>query len=72
MKKSLSKPENWQDFESLCKKLFGEVWNCRNTIRKNGRSGQDQSGVDVYATLKGRMAILAFSVRGRMIIPRRK
>ena len=22
----LQKPDNWQDFESLCKKLWGEIW----------------------------------------------
>lgn len=44
---TLGRPENWQDFESLCKKLWGEIWRCPET-KKNGRSGQDQSGVDVY------------------------
>lgn len=47
--KTLGRPENWQDFESLCKKLWGEIWRCPET-KKNGRSGQDQSGVDVYGT----------------------
>lgn len=65
MKKSLSKPEHWQDFESLCKKLFGEVWNCRNTIRKNGRSGQDQSGVDVYAIPKGEEGYFGIQCKGK-------
>lgn len=37
--KSLSKPLNWQDFEILCKKLWGEIWK-RSEIKKNGRSGQ--------------------------------
>ena len=41
-------PANWQDFETLCKKLWGEIWNCSDTIKKNGRSGQEQCGVDVY------------------------
>lgn len=41
-------PENWQDFETLCKKLWGEIWHCTDTIKKNGRSGQNQCGVDVY------------------------
>jgi hypothetical protein len=43
----LRRPENWQDFESLCKKLWGEIWNCPE-IRKNGRQGQSQNGVDIY------------------------
>jgi hypothetical protein len=46
-KKQLRKPENWQDFESLCKKLWGEIWNCPE-IKKNGRKGQPQHGVDIY------------------------
>jgi len=52
MKKTMSKPENWQDFESLCKKLWGEIWKCRS-IKKNGRSGQVQNGVDIYGIPTG-------------------
>lgn len=47
MKKQLRKPENWQDFEELCKILWGEIWNC-SEIKKNGRPGQVQNGVDIY------------------------
>jgi len=43
----LRKPDNWSDFESLCKKLWGEIWNCPE-IKKNGRQGQNQHGVDIY------------------------
>jgi hypothetical protein len=45
--KTLRRPANWQDFESLCKKLWGEIWSCPE-IQKNGRLGQDQSGVDIF------------------------
>ena len=51
MKKTLGKPENWQDFESLCKKLWGEIFSIPNKIKKNGRLGQEQAGVDVYGIL---------------------
>lgn len=44
---TLRRPANWQDFESLCKKLWGEIWSCPE-IQKNGRLGQDQSGVDIF------------------------
>lgn len=44
---SLRRPSNWQDFESLCKKLWGEIWMCPE-IKKNGRVGQTQNGVDIY------------------------
>ncbi len=48
---SLPKPQNWQDFETLCKKLWGEIWDCPE-IKKNGRQGQSQNGVDVYGMPK--------------------
>lgn len=43
------KPKNWQDFEKLCKLLWGEIWNCSDSIKLHGRQGQAQHGVDVYA-----------------------
>lgn len=45
----LKKPSNWQDFEKLCKLLWGEIWMCEDTIKRHGRQGQNQHGVDVYA-----------------------
>lgn len=48
----INKPQNWQDFESLCKLLWGKIWDCSDTIMKNGRQGQNQCGVDVYAYVK--------------------
>jgi hypothetical protein len=45
----IKKPSNWQDFEKLCKLLWGEIWNCEDSIKRNGRQGQNQHGVDVYA-----------------------
>jgi len=49
----MPKPGNWQDFESLCKKLYGEMWKCEYSIKQNGRQGQNQFGVDVYGIPKG-------------------
>lgn len=40
-------PKNWQDFESLCHDLWEKIWNDPDT-QKNGRSGQEQKGVDVF------------------------
>jgi len=40
-------PATWQDFESLCCELWRRIWKDPNT-QKNGRSGQEQHGVDVY------------------------
>ena len=32
----LKKPSNWQDFEKLCKLLWGEIWTCEDTIKRHG------------------------------------
>ena len=45
----LKKPSNWQDFEKLCKLLWGEIWICEDTIKRHGRQGQNQHGVDVFS-----------------------
>lgn len=45
----MMKPKNWQDFEKLCKLLWGEIWNSSDSIKLHGRQGQAQHGVDVYA-----------------------
>ncbi len=39
-------PKNWQDFESICHRLWSEIWNDPNA-QKNGRLGQVQNGVDI-------------------------
>jgi hypothetical protein len=64
MKKQLRKPENWQDFETLCKILWGEIWECAE-IKKNGRSGQKQDGVDVYGTPKGETEYYGIQCKGK-------
>lgn len=43
---TLRKPENWQDFESLCLLLWREEWKSED-IKKNSRNGQAQNGVDI-------------------------
>lgn len=45
----LKKPSNWQDFEKLCKLLWGEIWGCEDIIKRHGRQGQNQHGVDVFS-----------------------
>lgn len=62
--KALRPPSNWQDFEKLCKKLWGEIWEC-DEIQLNGRSGQAQSGVDVYGTPKGGTDYYGIQCKGR-------
>ena len=43
---TLRKPANWQDFESLCLLLWRLEWKS-DDIKKNGRNGQAQKGVDI-------------------------
>tara|TARA_R110002050_G_scaffold157576_1_gene286187 strand:- start:419 stop:4906 length:4488 start_codon:yes stop_codon:yes gene_type:complete len=42
---------NWQDFERFCHTLWGELLQDPN-IQLNGRTGQEQHGVDVYGYSK--------------------
>ncbi|MDR3490331.1 MAG: hypothetical protein P4M05_36350 [Bradyrhizobium sp.] len=49
LSRNLPAPKNWQDFERLTFDLFRRIWNS-DDIELNGRSGQSQSGVDVYGT----------------------
>lgn len=62
--KSLPKPQNWQDFETLCKKLWGEIWDCPE-IKKNGRQGQTQNGVDVCGMPKGETGYYGIQCKGK-------
>lgn len=61
---TLRRPANWQDFESLCKKLWGEIWVCPE-IAKNGRAGQKQNGVDVFGVPKGESKYYGIQCKGR-------
>ncbi len=63
-KLQLRKPERWQDFESLCKKLWGEIWQAPE-IKKNGRSGQAQHGVDIYGVPKGETGYYGIQCKGK-------
>jgi hypothetical protein len=65
MKKSIPKPSNWQDFESLCKMLWGEMWSISDKIKQNGRLGQGQAGVDVYGIPKGNSKYSGIQCKGK-------
>lgn len=64
MKQQILKPENWQDFEELCKVLWGEIWEC-SEIKKNGRAGQNQQGVDIYGIPKGESKYFGIQCKGK-------
>jgi hypothetical protein len=63
-KQQLGKPENWQDFENLCKKLWSEIWKCPE-IKKNGRQGQAQNGVDIYGIPFGESYFYGIQCKGK-------
>lgn len=63
--KTLRRPANWQDFEQLCKKLWGEIWECPNEIQKNGRLGQEQFGIDVFGIPKGESEYYGIQCKGK-------
>ncbi|WP_281228074.1 hypothetical protein [Flavobacterium aquiphilum] len=65
MKKQLPKPEYWQDFEDLCKNLWGQLWGIPLKIKKNGRSGQSQDGVDIYGVPKGQIDFWGIQCKGK-------
>lgn len=61
---TLRRPANWQDFESLCKRLWGEIWNCPE-IQKNGRLGQEQFGVDIVGMPLGEDSYYGIQCKGK-------
>lgn len=65
MKKLIQKPSNWQDFESLCKMLWGEIWGIPDKVKQNGRLGQEQCGVDVYGRPKNHDKYSGIQCKGK-------
>ena len=61
----LKKPSNWQDFEKLCKLLWGEIWVCEDTIKRHGRQGQNQHGVDVFSYVEKYAGYCGIQCKGK-------
>jgi hypothetical protein len=61
---TLRRPSNWQDFETLCMVLWEEIWQCPE-IKKNGRPGQAQDGVDIYGIPKGEEHYFGIQCKGK-------
>lgn len=64
MQQTLRRPTNWQDFEELCKHLWGEIWNCPEIVR-HGRQGQNQQGVDIYGIPKNEESYYGIQCKGK-------
>jgi hypothetical protein len=65
IKKEIRKPLNWVDFEDLCKNLWGEIWEIPDKIKKFGRSGNEQDGIDVIGIPKGKFNPYGVQCKGR-------
>ncbi|EOR94533.1 hypothetical protein ADIARSV_2295 [Arcticibacter svalbardensis MN12-7] len=50
---NMNTPKNWQDFETLCLKLWGEIWSVSHEIEFNSDNAQGQKGVDIYFPVEG-------------------
>lgn len=49
---AINPPKNWQDFETLCLKLWGEIWEIPHEIEFNSDNSQGQQGVDIYGPIE--------------------
>jgi hypothetical protein len=47
-------PSDWQAFERLCHRLWMRLWNDPNA-QLNGRTGQEQHGVDIFGQTQGKL-----------------
>lgn len=63
----IMKPKNWQDFEKLCKLLWGEIWNCSDSIKHMVDKVKPNMGLTYMLMWKNTLAIVVFSVKARMI-----
>lgn len=48
----LPKQKNWNDFEELCLRLWGAIWNKEEQIETNSSNDQGQDGVDIFCYLE--------------------
>ncbi len=58
-------PTNWQDFEELCKRIWENKWGYPDDIKRNGRAGQSQNGVDIYAYVESKKGYCGIQCKGK-------
>jgi len=61
----LRKPKNWQDFEELCLKLWGAIWNKPEEIEYNSTNEQGQDGVDIYCWVDSEDGYVGIQCKGK-------
>jgi len=64
---NLRAPKNWQDFETLCLKLWGEIWMIPHEIEFNSDNSQGQDGVDIYGPIDGGTAYNAIQCKNKKL-----
>ncbi len=60
-------PQNWQDFEHLTLKLWGEIWDVPNEIDFNSESGSKQKGVDIYCIPKNEKVYFGIQCKNKKL-----
>ena len=58
-------PQNWQDFEELCKRIWQNKWENPEDIVRNGRLGQAQNGVDISAYVESKGGYCGVQCKGK-------
>lgn len=64
----LKKPSNWQDFEKLCKLLWGEIWICEDTIKRHVVRDRINMELMYFRMLRNIVVTVASSAKVRMTI----
>jgi hypothetical protein len=64
---NITPPKNWQDFETLCLRLWGEIWNIPHEIEFNSDNSQGQQGVDIYAPVKGGLEFYGIQCKNKKL-----
>jgi hypothetical protein len=65
--KHIYPPKNWQDFELLCLKLWGEIWDKTDEIDFNSDNSSGQEGVDIYCLPDGENGFYGIQCKNKML-----
>lgn len=60
-------PKNWQDFETLCLKLWGEIWQIPHEIEFNSDNSQGQQGVDIYGPIDNGLSFYGIQCKNKKL-----
>jgi len=60
-------PKNWQDFETLCLKLWGEIWQIPHEIEFNSDNSQGQQGVDIYGLIDNGLSFYGIQCKNKKL-----